>query len=89
MSEPTFTKEYIQELLHDTNLKDLYITFTKTDGTERNMRCTLLTNKIPTDKTPKGTGSTSSETAQRVFDLDKQEWRSFKWDAVKSIQFEV
>lgn len=90
--EPTerkFTKEYIQGLLHDRNIKNLRITFTKADGTERTMRCTLIEDKIPGEKKPKGTGRSSPETTQRVFDLDLQEWRSFKLDSVKQVEAEI
>lgn len=83
------TKKYIQGLLHDQNIKNLFITFDKADGSERTMRCTLVEGKIPEDKKPKGTGRESSDSVQRVFDLDKQEWRSFKVDLVKEINFDL
>lgn len=90
--EPTdlkFTKEYIQGLLHDRSIKNLYITFTKADGTDRTMRCTLIEDHIPAEKKPKGTGRSTTDTTQRVFDLDIQEWRSFKLDSVKEVKFGV
>lgn len=82
-------KTWMKGLLHDTNVENLCITFVKSDGTDRTMRCTLVESNIPTDKTPKGTGREAPSTTQRVFDLDKQEWRSFKWDAVKNVSFSV
>lgn len=82
-------KTWLKGLLHDTNVEDLRITFVKSDGAEREMRCTLIESNIPTDKTPKGTGREAPTTTQRVFDLDKQEWRSFKWDAVKFVSFNL
>lgn len=88
-TETQVTKEYLLGLLHDRNIKSLYITFTKSDGSERVMRCTLIDDKIPEDKKPKGTGSVSSESTQRVFDLDKQEWRSFKLDSIRQIEFDI
>lgn len=62
------------------------VVFTKKDGTQRQMQCTLFPGSIPSDKQPKteseeDTNSTGS--ALRVFDLEKQEWRSFRWDSVK------
>lgn len=62
------------------------VRFTKVDGTERTMRCTLQESQIPSDKLPKGESQTSSVagSAIRVFDLDKAEWRSFRVDSILS-----
>jgi len=71
-----------------TNEQGVRIVFTKKDGTERSMLCTLSEAKIPQDKHPK-TETTSSQTsgsAVRVFDLEKSEWRSFRWDSVTSME---
>lgn len=80
-------KDQVRKALHDS--KDLRIVFTKKDGTDREMFCTLNESKIPADKLPKSeasnstTAGSSNESAIRVFDTIKQEWRSFRWDAVK------
>lgn len=84
-------KEWTYGLLHDEHAKDLCITFTKKDGTERKMFCTLCAGRIPADKTPKEQTS-SSQTAGssvRVFDTEKQEWRSFRWDSVIKVEFSL
>ena len=85
-------KTWTLGILHDENAKDLCITFTKKDGTLRDMRCTLCAGRIPADKIPKSAGQTSSETsgsAVRVFDTEKQEWRSFRWDSVTKVSFNL
>lgn len=82
MDQNTIT--HIKRLLRDDRVENLCITFTKADGTERVMRCTLNEDQIPLNKIPKDSSRPSSETTQRVFDLDLQEWRSFKWENVKS-----
>ncbi len=84
-------KEWTYGLLHDQHLKDLCIVFTKKDGTEREMRCTLVESKIPTDKQPKtqSEGSQTAGSTVRVFDTEKQEWRSFRWDSVKKVSFDL
>jgi hypothetical protein len=87
-SDPEF-KTWVKGLLHDSDIQNLRITFTKGDGTDREMRCTLVEAAIPPEKAPKGTGSTSSDSSQRVFDIDKGEWRSFKWDSVKRVEFGI
>jgi len=61
------------------------IAFVKKDGTERNMQCTLNMEVIPKDKHPKGESSTNLEDSLAVYDTDKKEWRSFRWDSITSI----
>ena len=85
-------KNWTYELLRDANAKNLCITFTKKDGTERAMRCTLAESRIPADKTPKGSEEKSSQTtgfAVRVFDTEVNEWRSFRWDSVTKVEFDL
>ena len=86
-------KTWTLGVLHDDNVKDLCITFTKRDGTERAMRCTLVSGKIPADKTPKNISeestSQTSGSAVRVFDTEKSEWRSFRWDSVTKVEFDL
>ena len=63
------------------------VVFTKADGSERTMHCTLVESKIPSDKIPKSNEAQASSTvgsAVRAFDVDKGEWRSFRFDSVKS-----
>ena len=84
-------KTWTLGILHDDKTKDLCVTFTKKDGTVRDMRCTLCEGRIPTDKQPKteGSNTTDSGSAVRVFDTEKQEWRSFRWDSVTKVSFEL
>jgi hypothetical protein len=58
------------------------VEFTKKDGTVRNMKCTLNVNYIPIVKQPKESGIKHSDEAQRVFDVEKNDWRSFRWDSI-------
>ena len=84
-------KTWTLGVLHDENITDLCVTFTKKDGTNRDMRCTLCEGRIPADKQPKteGTGSKDSGSAVRVFDTEKSEWRSFRWDSVTKVSFDL
>ena len=61
------------------------IAFIKKDGTERSMRCTLNMEVIPKDKHPKSKSSTDLKDSLAVYDTDKEEWRSFRWDSITSI----
>ena len=60
------------------------VTFTKKDGTERTMKCTRSSGMIPVEKQPKGDTSTETGDNIRVFDLDKQDWRSFNFTSLKA-----
>jgi len=77
-------REWLKGLLRSEKVK---ITFTKKDGTDREMLCTLVSDEIPSEKAPKNTGKSGSDDALAVFDLEKTEWRSFRWDSVKKIEF--
>ena len=86
-------KDWTYGVLHDDNIKDLCITFTKKDGTERKMFCTLCEGRIPAVKLPTSenqtTTSQTSGSAVRVFDTEKQEWRSFRWDSVIKVEYSL
>ena len=88
-------KTWLRGLLHDDSAKNLCVVFTKKDGTERAMQCTLAESKIPSEKQPKSHASDSetagqgNESAIRVFDTEKQEWRSFRWDSVREVRFDL
>ena len=62
------------------------ITFTKKDGTERVMNCTLLEDYLPETT---GAGRSAGSDALAVFDVDADGWRSFRWDSVKAVKLSV
>lgn len=66
------------------------VNFTKTNGEERVMRCTLNPAYI-NDKYEKKTERTKkqNEEVMSVWDFDKQEWRSFRIDSVKSFNLVI
>jgi hypothetical protein len=69
------------------------VEFQKKDGTVRDMKCTLNFNRIPEDKIPKAKTQEEIETTStnedndvfKVFDVQKNEWRSFRKDSIISI----
>ena len=68
------------------------VTFTKIDGTERVMKCTLEADKLPPvviKEDVKPRKQTDSTKALRVFDLEKQEWRSFTIKNIKRIELSI
>jgi len=60
------------------------VVFTKADGSERKLRGTLKESLIP-PSLYNATAITHSTTVQTVFDVDANDWRSFKYDSVKAI----
>ena len=68
--------------------QEIKITFTKKDGTERVMRCTLDPAKLPVQEiTETNTNRKVSTETMAVFDLDVQGWRSFTKKSVKCVDF--
>lgn len=66
------------------------VTFTKIDGTERKMKCTLQKDFLP-DITERVVSK--SEIARvtamnviQVFDVEKNDWRAFRIDSVKAFE---
>ena len=79
---------------------EINITFTKADGTDRDMLCTLDHSRIPVSvaKPVSTTASVDGIVREskrprkepdphsiRVYDLEKQEWRSFRFDRLKKV----
>lgn len=68
---------------------EVFVSFTKKDGTLREMRCTLNEEIVPKYEKTTETERKKSDEVMAVFDLDKNEWRSFRFDSVKQIRFEL
>ena len=82
-------RDWIRSLLQNA---EATVTFVKSDGTVRDMRCTLNWNTIPGEHHPKPVDlaetkqrKAPSEDSLRVFDLDIGEWRSFRFDRLQRI----
>jgi hypothetical protein len=84
---------------------EITVDFVKADGTERSMRCTLDSNRIPpvpagtifksSVANPDGLAESKKPRKQpdphsvRVFDTEKNEWRSFRFDRLQKITAEL
>jgi len=77
------TKQKIKEALLE-NVCD--IKFTKVDGTERVMRCTLKSDLVPAPEHKPEQNRTVNESVLPVWDLEKKGWRSFRIDSVLELQ---
>lgn len=68
---------------------EVNVTFLKKDGTRRQMRCTLEESQVKFHEKKTDRVKEVSEEVCPVFDLDKQEWRSFRYDSVKEVSFDI
>lgn len=79
-------RDSLKKLLETTSL---VVTFTKADGSERDMVCTLQPSLLPEvvneskEDKPK---RKLSDDVLRVYDLEKEGWRSFRLDSVKNFR---
>jgi len=79
-----FTRDGLIDMLRSNIVT---VTFTKVNGDERVMTCTLLSEHIPNAPTTNGelvVKETSSSTVS-VWDINANGWRSFRVENVKSI----
>jgi hypothetical protein len=84
-------REWFESLLKN---EIVTITFTKKNGTEREMRCTLKQTLLPLAEVVESTEEdkpkrAKSETSIAVYDLDVEGWRAFSIDSVKTISFDL
>ena len=78
-----YTYDELKDMLH----KGIYnVTFTKVDGTERKMRCTLMEEYLPKVEYDNNPHRAESDTAIAVWDLDKDAWRSFRIHSVTDME---
>jgi len=89
-------RDWVRSLLQKGTIT---VTFVKADGAVRDMNCTLDWEQIPADKQPQDVPveklletkkrKEPDEHSLRVFDLEKQEWRSFRFDRLQKITAEI
>ena len=93
----TVIRDWVRSLLQKGTVT---VTFTKADGTLRDMRCTLDWASIPQDRQPgqptvDGIVRESRQRKEpdphslRVFDVEKGEWRSFRFDRLQKVTAEL
>ena len=89
MASKVDTPEGRQWLVDMLRVGPVRITFTKKDGSERIMSCTL--NPELTESYEKKTERTKEQNVDvcPVFDLEAKGWRSFRYDSVKTVEFDL
>ena len=100
--EKTVIRDWVRSLLQK---GPITVTFVKADGTVRDMLCTLDSSRIPaqsdaailSNRTANVDGLVKSKKPRkepdphsiRVYDLEKNEWRSFRFDRLQKITAEI
>lgn len=95
----TIMRDWVRSLLQK---QPITVTFTKADGTDREMLCTLDPDKLPAvvpTGPVDGIVSESKRTRKdpkdpdpaviKVYDLEAKSWRSFRMDRLKKITAEL
>ena len=101
-TEKTVIRDWVRSLLQKSPIT---VTFVKADGTVRDMLCTLDSSRIPampdvtilSNSTTNVDGLVESKKPRkqpdphsiRVYDLEKAEWRSFRFDRLQKITAEI
>ena len=69
------------------------VNFTKVNGEQRSMLCTLLPGYIPAEEVVEPTtatpGRTRSPNALSVWDIENNGWRAFRYDRIESVDIPV
>ena len=98
----TIMRDWVKSLL---NKQEITVSFTKADGTDRDMKCTLNWDLIPPVASKAVAGRVDGLVTEarkerkepkepdpaviKVFDLEAQAWRSFRMDRLKKITAEL
>lgn len=84
-AEPEEIRQILEETLQEHYLK---VTFFKESGEEREMICTLDMDRVPDHLHPKSKRIVKNKTKDvlSVFDLDRQNWRSFRIDSIQTVE---
>lgn len=61
------------------------ITFTKKDGSERTMKCTLVESMVKPYEKKTDKVKEVDENIVAVWDIEKEAWRSFRYDSVINV----
>lgn len=82
MDTDTISKSNIMNMLKSGIVN---IRFTKVDGTERVMKCTLAEGIVKSHEKTTDREKKTNENICSVWDVDKEAWRSFRYDSILEI----
>lgn len=87
----TFTLEDRDYIIEQLRIRVMEVDFTKSDGTNRTMKCTLRADLLPTqEKTVIDLTKPKREVKENpevivAYDVESKGWRSFRLDSINSI----
>lgn len=76
-------KNWLGQLLQ---AETVTVEFTKSDGSNRVMRCTLKPEHLPTQSLTESRKIPNHDVCV-VWDIEAKGWRSFRWNSVTRVQF--
>lgn len=80
MDEESFSaNNFLKEKLRENVVQ---VQFVKRDESVRKMRCTLRGDMLPEQDTSKTSQKKRNDESLAVWDLEKEAWRSFRYDSV-------
>ena len=80
------SKDWLRGVLRD---GPVTVTFTKKNGEERILKCTLKQDIVPLYEKKTDREKAKNDNVLSVWDLDLSEWRSFRFDSIKKIEFSI
>lgn len=91
MTESEFDKPVDKDVLTNIIRKNITtVTFTKVNGEDRVMKCTLDPKYLPKiDGVVEESGRPENPNVVVVWDIEKEGWRSFRLDSVQIVQWDL
>lgn len=80
------SRDWLLSMLHK---EVVSVRFVKRDGTERDMNCTLKEGIVVPYEKKTDKEKVRNEEVLAVWDIDKNEWRSFRWDSILSVTIKI
>lgn len=77
-SNNSWQAEYLKKILQ---VGEVTVKFIKKDGSERDMRCTLKPDLLPEQEATEVKREPNPD-VMKVWDLEKNAWRSFRFDSI-------
>ena len=74
--------EWTNEIDNELKNRVVYFKFLKKDGSVREINCTTKSTMIPEEKIPAGVRSYDESKIRRVFDVDKNDWRTVNKETI-------
>lgn len=84
--EQAIYRDWLQGVL---KMHTVDLTFRKKDDTIRKMKCTLIESMLPVIEKKTDRVRKENKDVISIFDLEKNEWRSCRYDSIESISFKL